>query len=119
MPDGWRPDETAAVMARELGLDPRAEFADFRDWTTAKRATYADWQAAFRSHLRRRGNGRSAAARPDERREIVPILPMRPDERLASLAPCGIEERRRILAEAAAKMKADDQAAMRAKLDLP
>lgn len=119
MPDGWRPDETAATMARDLGLDPRAEFADFRDWTTAKRATYADWQAAFRSHLRRRGNGRSAAARPDERREIVPILPLRPDERLAPMAPCGIDERRRILAEAAAKMKADDQAAMRAKLDLP
>ncbi len=62
MPPGWLPDETAANLAGELGLDLVREAADFRDWTAAKPMHYGDWQAGFRSHLRRQAT-RAPAAR--------------------------------------------------------
>ncbi len=51
MPPDWKPAKAAQAKAVELGLDPDAEEADFRDWTAAKRMLYADWDAGFRSHL--------------------------------------------------------------------
>lgn len=53
-PATWRPSETATTRAAEYGLDLADELASFDEWTTAKGATYVDWDAAFLSHLRRR-----------------------------------------------------------------
>jgi hypothetical protein len=51
MPEGWEPNEAARKKAAELGLNADVEASEFRDWTAAKGRTYADWQAAFRTHL--------------------------------------------------------------------
>lgn len=62
MPTGWEPDESCRRRAAELRLDLDAEVSEFRDWTTAKRMLYADWQAAFRSHLSSQAKRRPSSA---------------------------------------------------------
>ena len=62
MPSCWIPGYSGAAAAKKLGLDANAEAENFRDWTTAKGMLYADWDAAFRSHLKRRADQRPAAA---------------------------------------------------------
>lgn len=73
MPTGWAPDEAAKTRAVEFGLDVGREADDFREWTTAKAMTYADWNAGFRSHLAsqaKRARPGSAPAVRDRAREI-------------------------------------------------
>ena len=58
MPADWHPNGSSGIRARDLGLTLCDEATDFREWTTAKGAQYADWDAAFLSHLRRRAQFR-------------------------------------------------------------
>ena len=58
MPLGWKPSYTARTRAYDLGLTLGDEATDFQEWTAAKGARYADWDAAFLSHLRRRAQFR-------------------------------------------------------------
>ena len=58
MPADWHPNGSSGIRARDLGLTLGDEATDFREWTTAKGAQYADWDAAFMSHLRRRAQFR-------------------------------------------------------------
>ena len=66
LPDDFKPNDTAAAMAAELGVSLTAEQAAFTDHHTANGSTFKDWQAAFRTWLRnaarfaRRDAGRSA-----------------------------------------------------------
>lgn len=60
MPTGWKPTPGAIAKASELGLDLEHEAEDFREWTASKGQVYADWDAAFLSHLRRAAKRRRA-----------------------------------------------------------
>lgn len=52
LPDDFKPNDTAAAMAAELGVSLTAEQAAFTDHHTANGSTFKDWQAAFRTWLR-------------------------------------------------------------------
>lgn len=81
MPDGWSPSDAHRAMAAELGVSVDAERAAFTDHHLAKRSTFADWDAAFRTWLRnaqkfatRNGGGgvvSTATARAEHRRRIL------------------------------------------------
>lgn len=53
LPADWEPNEGHAAIATERGLDLDDVAANFRDHHTAKASTYVDWNAAFRTWLRR------------------------------------------------------------------
>jgi len=65
IPADWLPNETGIALARELGLDIARETHAFRDHALQNDRKLADWQAGFRSWLRKsaawrqrhRGNG--------------------------------------------------------------
>ena len=65
LPDGFEPNEKAIAMAHAVKLNPFALAAEFRDHYQANGKTFLDWQAAFRSWIRKevklsaeRGQGR-------------------------------------------------------------
>lgn len=58
MPSDWFTKPCCEKLALSFGLVVGVEAADFRDWTTAKGAMYADWDRAFHSHIRRRADRR-------------------------------------------------------------
>ena len=49
----WEPDATACAVAAQVGLDVVQEVAGFRDHALAHDRRVVDWQAAFRSWLRK------------------------------------------------------------------
>lgn len=51
-PADFRPSQQHIDLAAELGVDLRAEWAKFCDWSDAKGATYKDWPAGLRNWLR-------------------------------------------------------------------
>lgn len=57
-PNDFIANTETSRLCGELGLVEHEEFNAFRDWTTAKGQRYRDWQAAFRSHLRRAASRR-------------------------------------------------------------
>lgn len=55
LPGGWAPTDQHRFLARAEGVDCEREAAKFRDHAIAKRSTYVDWDAAFRTWLRKAG----------------------------------------------------------------
>lgn len=55
IPDGFRPNEKHAQLAREMGVSLADEFAKFADHHRAKGSVFVDWDAALRTWLRRAG----------------------------------------------------------------
>lgn len=53
LPDGWAPDDTHRSLAVEQGVDCDHEAAKFRDHAAANDRRQRDWDAAFRTWLRR------------------------------------------------------------------
>lgn len=51
-PDGFQPDARHEDMAKGLGVNLQAEFAQFKDHHTAKGTIFKDWPAAFRTWIR-------------------------------------------------------------------
>jgi hypothetical protein len=67
LPAGWVPSRRSVRLAGSLRLDPAVEADRFRDWSTAGGASSADWDAAFRTWLRRGADHQ----RQQDRRLIV------------------------------------------------
>lgn len=53
LPDGFVPNEKALAMAAAVKLNPHAMAAEFRDHYEANGNLFLDWQAAFRSWIRK------------------------------------------------------------------
>lgn len=53
IPEGWQANQTHARLASELSLSLEEQTAKFRDHHAAKGTNFADWDAAFRTWLRR------------------------------------------------------------------
>ena len=51
-PDDFRPAQAHVDLAAQRGVDLRAEWAKFCDWTDANGKTYKDWPAALRNWIR-------------------------------------------------------------------
>jgi hypothetical protein len=51
-PDDFRPSQAHIDLANERGVDLRAEWAKFCDWSDANGKTYKDWPAALRNWIR-------------------------------------------------------------------
>lgn len=67
LPEDWAPNDDHLALARERGVDPAAELANFRDHAAANDRRQVDWDASFRTWLRRAKPTRPrplAAARP-------------------------------------------------------
>jgi hypothetical protein len=62
LPDDWRPKPEHADLARKLGVNARTEFDAFRDHAQATGRVMVDWDACFRTWLRRAQAMRPAAA---------------------------------------------------------
>lgn len=52
LPAEYKPNEQHIQLANQLGIVIGTEFDKFKDYCTAKGATYKDWDAAFRNWLR-------------------------------------------------------------------
>lgn len=52
LPDDFEPDDTAVLLAAELGVSISAELPKFRDYHAARGKPMKDWQAALRTWLR-------------------------------------------------------------------
>jgi hypothetical protein len=63
MPPDWKPSGLAWKRAAKANLDVADEEGEFREWTSAGGYTYADWDAAFLSHLRRQAKRAAPRAR--------------------------------------------------------
>lgn len=78
LPDDFKPDETAAALAAELGVSLQAELPKFRDYHAARGKPMKDWQAALRTWLRNaKAFGRPVAAtqnRDDKRQQWLDEL---------------------------------------------
>jgi hypothetical protein len=53
LPEGFEPDAKAVAMAKAMKLNPHALAAEFRDHYAANGKPMADWQASFRSWIRK------------------------------------------------------------------
>lgn len=74
--DDWHPSAAHGVFAKDLGLDLAWEADHFRDWCLARRQTYVDWDAAFRTRLRNsRKYSRSQSGPPPQGGPQEPVSP--------------------------------------------
>jgi len=68
LPDSWKPSDAHAALAGELGVDMEYEEAQFRDHAAATGRTLKDWDAGFRTWLRKsvnmNGGRRNGSRRP-------------------------------------------------------
>jgi hypothetical protein len=53
LPEDFQPNERAMELAKGYGLNIHKEMAAFRDFHTANGSVFRDWQAAFRTWLRK------------------------------------------------------------------
>ena len=53
IPENFEPNETAVTLANETGVSIAAELPAFTDHHTANGSTFKDWQAAFRTWIRK------------------------------------------------------------------
>lgn len=65
LPDDWKPGDTHLAICRERGLDPALELANFRDHARANDRRQVDWDASFRTWLRKADPSRSRRAQPE------------------------------------------------------
>jgi hypothetical protein len=72
IPEGWIPDATATQLAADLGLDRDREALAFRDHALTRARVAVDWQAAFRTWLRK-----SSEFRRDRPNQPQPAAPRR------------------------------------------
>jgi hypothetical protein len=72
IPEGWIPDATATQLAADLGLDRDREALAFRDHALTRARVAVDWQAAFRTWLRK-----SSEFRRDRPTQPQPAAPRR------------------------------------------
>lgn len=82
VPAGFVPNDTHRAIASERHLDLRHEWLKMADWAQAKGQTYLDWDAAFRTWLRRATPERQN--RQDAREALLRTL-----EEKAGLIPDG------------------------------
>lgn len=64
LPEGWEPSAALVAYAVERGVDPGRTVEDFRDWWAAASGANAvkrDWDAAWRTWVRREADRRHAA----------------------------------------------------------
>lgn len=78
IPENFEPDKTAVELAKEFGVSIATELPAFTDHHTANGSTFKDWQAAFRTWLRKaakfakrdqRSTGRPAAMTASNRNQ--------------------------------------------------
>lgn len=85
VPAGFVPNDTHRAIAAERHLDLRHEWLKMSDWAQAKGQTYLDWDAAFRSWLRKATPDHPAyGSRQDARAAVLRTL-----EEKAGLVPDG------------------------------
>jgi hypothetical protein len=53
LPEDFQPNERAIELAKGYGLNIHKEMAAFRDFHMANGSVFKDWQAAFRTWLRK------------------------------------------------------------------
>lgn len=68
-PENFRPSQAHIDLAAERGVDLRAEWPQFCDWTDANGKTYKDWPAALRTWIRKaRPTAQQAGQQPHQGR---------------------------------------------------
>jgi hypothetical protein len=76
LPVDWQPNESHANLSRELGVDLSLQVEALRDYEAAHRRTMADWDACFRTWLRKsaefqKGRGPGRKLLPQEQSRLA------------------------------------------------
>jgi hypothetical protein len=66
----WIPNQTHADLARQYGLDLEETVTEFRDYESAHRRTMADWDASFRTWIRKASEFKGKKSNKDIHEEL-------------------------------------------------
>lgn len=102
LPADWKPSEDLlADLRSKLGVDPLSVLEDFRDWAaSSKNAVKLDWDATFRTWVRRAAKAGDAAPW-----DATPLLSSQGGTREPEPSPEDRAEARRKLDEAMSKLE--------------
>ena len=83
LPAEWRPGDGHHAIAHERGVDLELELANFRDHAKANDRRAVDWDAAFRTWLRRSTPTRQPRPADRPRPELVNVTKLRLEQQAA------------------------------------